>query len=126
MYRRPFIGLTFLWLAIARPAFAQITAFWEQVPITPQAIASDAQLASMQCWDLMTTTSGDWASAGLRAVLPPGNFFYTSAQGGNTRPSPATVQMFPHVEFDTFVTSPSDTGVLGHPTFSVGIRMVTR
>lgn len=62
MGRRPVSGLLLcIVAAFCSPAFAQITAFWQQVPITPQAITNDPALASMQCWDLMTTTTGNWA-----------------------------------------------------------------
>src|SRR5688500_1068779 len=103
-------------------AAAQIVVFWQRVPITPGAIASDPALTNMQTWDLRVTTTGDWASAGLRAQLPPGLLFYNAPQGGATRPSPTTVAMFPHVEFDTYATSPADTGTSGAPNILGSFR----
>jgi hypothetical protein len=62
-------------------ARGSITAFWQQVTITPAAITNDPALANMQCWDLMTTTTGNWASAGVEAILPAGSFFYKHPLG---------------------------------------------
>ncbi len=108
MYWRPVIGWAILWLAIASPALAQITAFWQQVPITPQATANDPQLASMQCWDLMTTTSGDWHLAGMRAALPAGSLFYRHQMGAFRKPPP--VPGSPALAFTTYVSSPHEDG----------------
>ena len=44
-------------------------------------------MANRQCVDLMVTTDGNWASGGLRAVLPAGNSFYNHPLGTNTKPS---------------------------------------
>lgn len=120
MYRRPLIGLAFLWLAIATPAFAQITAFWQQVTITPQAIGNDPALASMQCWDLMTTTSGDWSAAGMRAVLPTGSFFYKHPMGGVRPPSPAAIAAGPALAFTTHVNTPKNNGLNNGNTHLLG------
>ncbi len=114
MYRRPFIGLTLLCLAIASPAFAQITAFWQQVTITPAGIANDSALANMQCWDLMTTTTGNWAAARLFVELPPFVRYYKHALGGFTEPNPALVAQHPALAFTSHVTSPNDNGTNGN------------
>lgn len=106
---------------IAVAAHAQITARWEQVPITPAAVASDPALSGMQTWDLIVTTTGNWASAGIVAFLPESSAFYNPSQGGWTRPSPATVEAFPHVAFDTYVSSPADTGTAGAPSLLGGM-----
>jgi hypothetical protein len=119
MYWRPVIGWALLWIAIATPAVAQITAFWQQVTISPQAIADDAALANMQCWDLMTTTTGDWASAAMRASLPLGLTFYKHPLGGLTRPDPAIFSSSPALEFTTYASSPSDNGT-NNTTFVAG------
>ncbi len=113
--------------AVYANAYAAITAFWLPVTITPQAVANDPALANMQCWDLMTTTTGDWNLALMRVLLPEGLTFYKHAQGGLTRPDPALFNMFPAIEFTTYVSSPSDDGTnngtvvlgghpQGHPT----------
>src|SRR5688500_9826183 len=94
----------------AAPAAAQLTALWQPVPISPKAVDDDPQLAQMQSWDLMVTTTGDWASAGLRAVLPPGNAFYNHRFGSNSEPNPALIAAFPGLGFDTYTTQPGDTG----------------
>ena len=91
-------------------ARAQITAFWQAVPITPQAIADDPQLANMQSWDLVTTTTGDWSVALMRAVLPQTLSFYRHPLAGLTRPDPAIVTSSPALEFTSYVTAPSDDG----------------
>lgn len=102
--------------ACAPSAPAAITAFWRPVTITPAAIANDPVLANMQTFDLMVTTDGNWASAGMRAVLPGSNRFYKNALGGNTRPGPAFLPLFPALEFTTYVTAPGDTGAAGAPS----------
>lgn len=98
-------------LFLAAPAHAgpMLHAFWERNVITPQAVAADSTgaLSNSQSWSLMVThTTGDWASAGLRVVLPAGATFYNTAAdrgGGDTTPTPQAVFMFPDVEFDTYV-----------------------
>jgi hypothetical protein len=105
-------------VCLASPASAQgISAFWQPVPITPQAIADDPQLATMQTWDLMVTTSGNWASAGLRGYFEPitSAHWYHHALAGHTRPAPALVAQHPAAAFDTYVTAPADNGVTGAP-----------
>jgi hypothetical protein len=94
-----------------------ITAFWQPVPITPQAIADDPQLATMQTWDLMTMTTGDWAQAGLRGDFEPiqSAQWYHHPLAGNTRPDPALMAAHPATAYDTYVTAPSDDGVTGAP-----------
>ncbi len=113
MCSRAFVALT-TWITVlmatASPAHAGITAFWRQTTITPAAIANDPALANMQCWDLMTATTGDWATAAMRATLPVGSTFYKHPVGGRTRPDPAQFTSFPALEFTTYVTSPSDDG----------------
>jgi hypothetical protein len=83
--------------------------------ISPAAIAADPLLANMQSWSLVATTDGNWASAGMEAILPAGNTFYNPALGGNFRPNPAIVAAFPNIEFDTYVSAPADTGTGGAP-----------
>jgi hypothetical protein len=70
------VPLALLAPLLAPVAEAQLTAFWQRVPITPAAIAEDPTLAGMQSWDLKVTANGNWASAGLRAVLPDALTFY--------------------------------------------------
>jgi len=100
-------------------AHAVHTAFWLQRPISPAAIANDPVLAGMQSWSLMTSYDvGKWSSAGVRATLPAGNFFYQHPQGSNVAPNSTALAMFPGVEFDTYVNDPTGntTTVLGgHP-----------
>jgi hypothetical protein len=100
-------------MSVCTGAKASITAFWQQVTITPAAISNDPALANMQCWDLMTTTSGDWSNARMLAFLPSGFNFYKHVLGGLTRPNPAQFPSAPALEFTTFVTAPSDTGANG-------------
>ncbi len=89
-------------------------------PISAAAIAQDPALANMQSWDLNAITDGDWASAGVLMTLPAGMNFYNHAFGGNTRPSPALIAVFPGLEFDTYVSSPADTGASGAPAILGG------
>jgi hypothetical protein len=96
-----------------------ITAFWQQVTITPVAITSDPTLASMQCWDLMVTTSGNWAAAAMGATLPASLTFYKHPLGGLTRPDPGLFGASPALEFTTYVSSPSDNGT-NHTTTVFG------
>lgn len=105
--------------AFSSSALAQISAFWEQVTITPAAIANDPTLASMQSWDLIVMTTGDWASAAMRAALPPGLAFYKHPLGGLTRPDPAIFGSSPALEFTTYVSAPSDDGT-NHDTRVLG------
>ena len=114
-------------------AKGSITAFWQQVTITPAAITNDPALANMQCWDLMTTTTGNWNSAAMGAVLPTGLTFYKHPAGDRTRPDPTLVAGAPALAFTTFGSSPSDDGVNhttgifgGHPqSFPVSIGDAT-
>lgn len=99
-------GLVWI-VAIARAAQADLTAFWQNNSVTPQAIADDPALASMQSWSVMVTnTDGFFASAGLRAVLPVGNNFYRNPLGGDTRPGAAAMVGHPALVFHTYVTAP--------------------
>ena len=95
--------------AVTSAAPAAITAFWQQNPITPAAIAASPILGSSQSWSLHVTTDGDWASAGMRAVLPSGTFF-NHGFGGNTRPNPNLVAAAAGLAYDTYVTGPGDSG----------------
>ena len=95
--------------AVATSASAAITAFWQQNPITPAAIAASPVLANSQSWSLHVTTDGDWASAGMRAVLPSGTFF-NHGFGGNTRPNPNLVSAAAGLPYDTYVSGPGDSG----------------
>ncbi len=119
--------------AAARPAAAQLSIHFRANPLTPQAIAADPALAGMQSWSLMmTNTAGFWSSTGVRMTLPVGHAFYHHPIGLNTRPSAAAVSANPAVAFDTYVSSPADSGgganapsVLGpypenQPPFSFG------
>jgi hypothetical protein len=101
-------------------AKASITAFWQPVTITPAAISNDPALANMQCWDLMVTASGNWASAGMRAELNAGFFFYKHPLGGLKRPSPAAIAGAPGLEFTTYVNTPNDNGVNNANTLLAG------
>lgn len=109
-------------LAAACPASAvgQISAFWQPVTISPQAIAEVPQLATMQTLDLKVTTTGNWAIAGLRAVLPAGLAYYKHPLGGNTRPNSALFGSNPALEFTGYVTAPADNGITGTPSILGG------
>src|SRR5688500_7731178 len=82
----------------------------------------DPQLLTMQTWDLSiyNNEGGDWSSAGMRLVLPAGNVFYQHSFGTNTKPSSLLTSVFPALAFDTYVTSPSDTGTSGAPAVTGG------
>jgi hypothetical protein len=105
--------------SLTAPAGAVFTAFWQNIPISPAAIAEDPAMATRQCFDLMVTTDGTWSRAGLRAVLPSGQFF-NHLIGGNTQPSPALVAAFPSLAFDTYVTAPGAAGGSGAPVIEGG------
>lgn len=97
-----------LLFAAAGKAQADLTAFWQNNPITPQAVSNDPTLANMQSWSVMiTNTDGLWSSAGLRAVLPPGNSFYRNLNGGLFRPSVAQQSANPALTFHTYITDPT-------------------
>ncbi len=119
MKTRMFAAILGAWISLCLPAHAVITAFWQQTTITPQAIANDPVLANMQCWDLIATTTGDWASGFMRATLPSGLTFYKHPLGGLTRPDPAVVASSQALGFTTFASSPSDNGT-NNSTFVVG------
>src|SRR5687768_15854001 len=102
--------------ATATAAQAAITATWVPVAINAAAIAHDPQLATKQSWDLRVTTDGNWASAGMRVILPAGQTFYKNALGSNTKPNPAFITIAPSLEFTTYVTAPGDTGSQGAPS----------
>lgn len=96
-----------LFFAAAGAAQADLTAFWQHNPITPQAISNDPSLANMQSWSVMIThTNGYWTSAGARLTLPAGFNFYRNPFGGSTRPSLAAINANPALEFHTYITSP--------------------
>lgn len=80
------------------------------------ALANDPQLQTMQTWDIIVTTDGNWASAGFQAILPTGQFFYKHALGGSTKPNSLFFSIAPALEFTSYVTSPGDTGASGAPS----------
>jgi hypothetical protein len=99
--------------ALCAAARADLTAFWRHNPITPEAIADDPVLAGMQSWSVMVTnTDGLFASAGLRAVLPPSSTFYRNINAGNFRPTAAQQLQHPALTFHTYVTAPDETNVI--------------
>ena len=107
------LAWVFLASAIASSARAELTAFWRNNPITPEAIGDDPALGGMQSWSVMVTnTNGLFASAGLRATLPPENRFYRNQHGGAFRPTPPQVTEHPALTFHTYVTAPRQTGGL--------------
>jgi hypothetical protein len=123
MTRRFCFAVVCSWIGIGFCAIAQaqpITAFWQRATITPEAIADDPQLANMQSWDLMTTTTGDWVFAGLRAQLPPGSYFYRHLSGSFKSPSPAAVAIAPALAFTTHVNTPNDDGLNNPNTLLLG------
>src|SRR5688572_4246728 len=101
------------------PARAAITAFWQQNFINFIAVLNDPRLATHQSWDLIVTTDGNWASGGLRAVLPSVEF-YNNVFGGNTKPNVIFLRLAPALEFDTYVTAPADNGAVGAPSILGG------
>ncbi len=91
--------------------YASIGAGWVNVPITSAAIASDPALNNMQTWSLQVSYSGgDWTEAGMRVMLPAGNAFYQHQFGGNTKPNPSLVVLFPSLSYDSYVSGPGDQG----------------
>jgi hypothetical protein len=114
----PFILLTSICLGLVvtdTEGRAAIVGFFRPNTITPAAIAADPVLANMQSWSVMVTTDGNWASAGMEMTLPAGSTYYNPVLGGNTKPSPAIIIVFPQLEFDTYVTGPTDSGSAGAP-----------
>lgn len=93
---------------------AELTAFWQNNPITPQAITDDPTLANMQSWSVITTnTEGFFATAGLRAVLPSAGTFYRHRDGGDFRPTIAQQNTHPALAFHTYVTQPAHNPITG-------------
>jgi hypothetical protein len=74
----------------------------------------------MQCWDLMTTTTGNWNSAGVEAMLPVGSLFYKHPLGSFKHPSPAAIDESPALAFTTYVNTPNDNGSNNANTLIVG------
>ena len=110
------VTCTVLALAAPSTASAVIFANWQSNTITPAAITDNPELANMQSWSLIVThTDGDWGAAGFEATLPAGNAFFHHFIGSNTKPNPAFLPIFPSLAYDTYVTSPGDTGVTGAP-----------
>ena len=111
-WRSAALFMRFTGMMLCSSAAAGITAFWEPATITPAAIADDPQLAGMQSWDLMATTTGDWAGAALGAhLLPIGTHsFYKHQMGGFIKPPPVDVLNFPALGYTTHVTRPNDDG----------------
>ncbi len=109
-------------VGLSSAAFATITATWQTVPISAQAIASDPLLASMQSWDLIVNVNdiGDWGSAGLRVDLASGLFYQPQTFNGNTRPTQSVINANPNVAYDTYVTGPEDNGTTGQPVILGG------
>jgi hypothetical protein len=73
-------------------------------------MGDDPRLANMQSWDLMTTTTGNWAAARLFAELPPFARYYKHPLGGFTEPDPSLVAQHPALAFTSHVTTPNDDG----------------
>jgi hypothetical protein len=106
-------------ISVCFRADAAITAFW--VPVASgdgsvgsmypaAAITDDPALLGMQTWDLQVSLDGNWTSAGMRATLANGTF-YNHPQGGPVRPLIVSTLVYPALQFDTFVTAPTDVGV---------------
>ena len=93
----------------ATSAFTALTATWVPNTISQAAITVDPNLANMQSWSLrVTNTDGHWASAGVRLALPTGSAYYQTPAargGGDTHPNPVFFNLFPELEFDTYVSS---------------------
>lgn len=88
-------------------ARAALSVFWRNNPISSAAIADDPALANMQSWSLMATNEqGVFASAGLRASLPPGRTFYRHPLGNEVRPGASQQLANPAMAFHTYVTMP--------------------
>jgi hypothetical protein len=90
------------------------------VTITPEAIANDPALANMQSWDLLSTTTGNWQTAGLKAALPAGSFFYRHPLGGFKKPSPKAIAGNPALAFTPYVNTPNDDGLNNANTLILG------
>jgi hypothetical protein len=123
MRARSFVVVIALTTLLGAPATrADLVSFWQNNPISPQAVANDPALAGMQSWSLMATNrSGYFQWAALRAVLPPGNTFYRHPLGGSVRPNPALFSKHPALEFHTYMTSPQQIrGLSGGPTLIGG------
>ncbi len=71
----------------------------------PAATGADPVLLSMQTWDLRVHSDGNWASAGLRAILQAGAFYRGTS---STITVPVTTE--PQREFWTYVTVPDPGG----------------
>jgi hypothetical protein len=107
---RQIVGIVVAWcagLAVCSIARADLTAFWRNNPITPQAIANDPTLAGMQSWSVMVThTDSYWHFAGARLTLPAGSTFYRRPFGGNFLPSASAIAADPALAFHTYLTTP--------------------
>jgi hypothetical protein len=117
--RRMLIAAVLATLGLTSRAAAQITAFWQRATITPAAIAEEPALANMQSWDLMVTTTGNWASAGMHARLPISFTYYKHALGGQTRPDPLLFDTSPALAFTTYASAATDDGTI-HTTAVLG------
>ena len=91
-----------------------LAVYFEQVPITPAAIAADPALEGYQAWDLKARVwSVDrFTVSDLIANLASGTFYNVTVgapepNGGNGDVSqPRLWPQFPNLEFDTYVTAP--------------------
>ncbi len=97
---------------LASGALAAPTHSWVLVQegLTLSSDAAQTPLAgTYSSWDLMVTTGTDFATAQIIAHTDtPGTIFHHSF-GSNTAPNSALVGSFPHLEFDTYVTTPPGT-----------------
>jgi hypothetical protein len=95
---------------LASSARAALTISLQEIPITPAAIANDPNLANFVCVDLVVNNSPPNAfnvAGMITEPITPG-FFYQHPFGGLTRPSPALVNLFPAVGFDSYITTPAE------------------
>ncbi len=85
-----------------------VTASLVPVTITNAAKTADSTLSGYSTYDLKVTITGtnDWTAADLKVKLMTGQFYNPSL--GSDTAQPGTWSLKPNLEFDTFVTGPSN------------------
>jgi FG-GAP-like repeat/FG-GAP repeat len=75
-------------------------------------VDNSSALAGFKTFDLQIRTNTDWTSASLIIDLTQGSIYQDSA-GTELAPNAVTFDIFPAIEFDTYVTADGDTTSIG-------------
>jgi hypothetical protein len=91
---------------------AAITPRWVQNEVPGTVLALPTVPDDLQSWSLVVDLTGAslYNVSNLKATLPVGGTYYNHAAGGNVKPNPVFVQLFPDLAFDTYVHTTTDGG----------------